>query len=139
MGLMSTTVKVRPDIRKAEQDAYTRAYNAEFPEAIRELVELLGVQLVAIIGGVTDGRRVRDWKAGKRDPRDPDSERALRLGLQMALMLTSSGRSHRVAQAWFQGGNPALDYRAPAMVLRAGPIDAVSPALVEAARSFIVE
>ncbi len=125
--------------RQAEFHSYKRALDAEFPDAVRVLVDLVGVQLVAIVGGVTDGRRVRDWKAGERDPKDPAIEPRLRLALQLALMLTSSGRSPRVAQAWFQGGNPVLGYQAPAMVLRDGNLETVRAKLIDAARAFIAE
>jgi hypothetical protein len=124
--------------KRLEQYAFKRAHDIELPEAVSLLVDLLGVQLVAIIGGVTDGRRVRDWKSGKRDPRDTDSERALRFALQLAIMVTRDcERSPRIAQAWFQGGNPILGYQAPAMVLRAGHLDDTGYRLVDAARSFI--
>jgi len=129
--------KVRVDLRKVENEAHQRAYGVEFPDAVAQLVDLLGVQLVAIMGNVTDGRWVRDWKDKQREPRDPEVNPRLRLALQAAIMLTDNGRSPRVAQAWFQGGNPILDYSAPALVIRKNPAAEAAPKVIEAARLFI--
>jgi hypothetical protein len=125
-------------VQHLEQAAYQRAHESEFADMVTQLVDLLGVQLVAIIGGVTDGRRVRDWKSGARDPKDPQSEPTLRFALQLAIIITRDRtRSPRIAQAWFQGGNPILGYESPAVVLRNGPLDDIRPKLIDAARSFI--
>jgi hypothetical protein len=133
---VAASTRTPANVRAIELAAHDRAVNAEFGEVVNDLIDRLGTPLVAIIGGVKDARRVRDWKAGKRDPRDPASEPTLRLALQIALMLTD-GRSKRVAQAWFQGANPHLGYQAPAIVLRDGRLDDVRVPVVEAARSFI--
>lgn len=121
-----------------EQIAHRLAHESLFADMVTQLVDLLGVQLVAIIGGVTDGRRVRDWKSGTRDPRAPQSEPTLRFALQLAIIITRGRtRSPRIAQAWFQGGNPILGYESPAVVLRNGRLDESRPKLIDAARSFI--
>jgi len=125
-------------VQHLEQAAYQRAHESEFAVMVTQLVDLLGVQLVAIIGGVTGGRRVRDWKSGTRDPKDPQSEPTLRFALQLTIIVTRDGtRSPRIAQAWFQGGNPILGYQSPAEILRNGPLDEIRPKLIDAARSFI--
>jgi hypothetical protein len=125
-------------VQHLEQAAYQRAHEGEFADMVTQLVDLLGVQLVAIIGGVTDGRRVRDWKSGTRDPKDPQSEPTLRFALQLAIIVTRNRtRSPRIAQAWFQGGNPILGYESPAVVLRDGLLNDIRPKLIDAARSFI--
>jgi hypothetical protein len=41
-----------------------------------------------------------------------------------------------VAQAWFQGLNPALADRSPARLLREGNLDEVGPQVLAAARQF---
>ena len=112
-----------------------RPRNSEFADMVTQLADLLGVQLVAIVGGVTDGRRVRDWKSGARDPKDPQTECTLRFVLQLAIIITRDRtRSPRIAQAWFQAGNPILGYDSPAVVLRNCPLDDIRPKLIDAAR-----
>jgi hypothetical protein len=41
-----------------------------------------------------------------------------------------------VAQAWFQGLNPILDDRAPALLLREGELADIGPRVLAAARQF---
>jgi len=136
--LIATPQLTAEAVQQLEQAAYQRAHESEFADMVTQLVDLLGVQLVAIIGGVTDGRRVRDWKSGTRDPKDPQSEPTLRFALQLAIIVTRNRtRSPRTAQVWLQGGNPILGYESPAVVLRNGPLDDIRRKLIDAARSFI--
>lgn len=129
----------KPQVDQAVARAHQQAYSLEFTTLVGHAVDLLGGQLVAIISGVSDMRRVKDWLTGKREPRDVSSEQGLRVGYQVALILTDSGRSKKVAQAWFQGANPFLNYKAPAMVLREGPPAQAAPGVIQAARAFIGE
>jgi hypothetical protein len=46
--------------------------------------------------------------------------------------------SPRIAQAWMQGLNPQLDDRSPARLLREGDVDEVGPAVIGAARAFLI-
>jgi len=41
-----------------------------------------------------------------------------------------------MAQAWFQGLNPILDDRAPALLLRKGELADIGPQVLAAARQF---
>jgi hypothetical protein len=43
-----------------------------------------------------------------------------------------------VTQAWFQGLNPQLEDWSPARLLRDGELDEVGPAVLAAARAFLV-
>jgi hypothetical protein len=61
----------------------------------------------------------------------------LRVALQVALPLAES-ESPEIAQAWFQGLNPQLDDRSPARLLREGELEEVGPAVIAAARAFLI-
>jgi hypothetical protein len=46
--------------------------------------------------------------------------------------------SPQIAQAWFQGLNPQLNDRSPARILREGELEEVGPAVIAAARAFLI-
>ena len=129
---MSVT-EARPDLA-----AHTRAMRASFPEVVGELRRLLGARLVAYLGGVRETRAVHQW-ADNDDDRRPSAEvqQRLRLALQVALPIAEAD-SNEIAQAWFQGLNPQLDDRSPARMLRDGDLEEAGPAVVAAARAFLV-
>jgi hypothetical protein len=116
--------------------AHTRAVRATFPQVAEALREVLGARLVAYLGSVRETRAVHQWADGAREPSDAVQQR-LRVALQVALML-SEEESPRIAQAWMQGLNPQLDDRSPARLLRDGDLEEVGPAVIGAARSFLV-
>lgn len=116
--------------------AYERATRAGFDEVAAQLSELLGRKLVAYIGAVKETRAVNQWAAGNREP-GSETQLRLRLALQVALMLEAAD-GRRVTQAWFQGMNPQLEDRAPARVLRDVPLEDAGPAVLGAARAFLV-
>jgi len=107
-----------------------------FEDVVGDLRERLGRKLVAYIGGVKETRAVNQWADGDREPSD-ETQARLRLVLQVALMIEAAD-GRRVTQAWFQGMNPQLDDRAPARVLRDGPLEDAGPAVLGAARAFLV-
>jgi hypothetical protein len=111
---------------------------ASFPEVVGELRQLLGARLVAYLGGVRETRAVHQW-ADNDDARQPSTEvqQRLRLALQVALPIADAD-SNEIAQAWFQGLNPQLDDRSPARMLRDGDFEEAGPAVVAAARAFLV-
>lgn len=102
----------------------------------KELTGLLGLRLVAYLGGVSETRAVREWIDASRSMRSPTARR-LRLALQVGLMIARSD-SPRVAQAWFQGLNPQLGDVSPARLLREGDLDRIGPQVIEAARAFTI-
>jgi hypothetical protein len=102
----------------------------------KELRDLLGARLVAYIGGVQSTRAVREWAEGGRTPSQEEQQR-LRLALQVALLITAAD-DNEIAQAWFQGINPQLDDRSPARMLRDGTLNEAGPAVIAAARAFLV-
>jgi hypothetical protein len=124
-----TTTDARPDLA-AHQDA-TRLPPAEL---VTQLRELLGARLVAYLGGVKETRAVRMWAEGDRVPGSEDVQR-LRVAYQAARMLTQRDTA-AVAQAWFQGLNPALGDRSPARLLREGDVEDVGARVLAAARRF---
>jgi hypothetical protein len=116
--------------------AHTLAVRSTFPEVVAALRELLGPRLVAYIGAVRETRAVHQWADGARAPSDAVKQR-LRVALQVASMVAEA-EGPRIAQAWLQGLNPQLDDRSPARLLREGELQEVGPAVVGAARAFLV-
>jgi hypothetical protein len=98
---------------------------------VEQLVDLLGLTMVAAIGGVGETRAVRQWIAG----REPQRPNVLRLALQLAMMICTS-EDRLVGRAWFQGSNPQLEDRVPLIMLRTEPLEEVQTVLMGAARSF---
>ena len=123
--------EARPDLA-----AHTHAMRASFPEVAAQLRELLGPRLVAYLGGVRETRAVHEWADGNRQP-STDVQQRLRLALQLAMPIADAD-GQEVAQAWFQGLNPQLDDRSPARMLRDGDFEEVGPAVIAAARAFLV-
>jgi hypothetical protein len=123
--------EARPDLA-----AHTHAMRASFPEVAAELRELLGARLVAYLGGVRETRAAHQWADEDRQP-SAEVQQRLRLALQVALPIAEAD-SKEIAQAWFQGLNPQLDDRSPARMLRDGDFDEAGPAVVAAARAFLV-
>jgi hypothetical protein len=123
--------QARPDFA-----AHTKAVRATFPELVSELRSVLGARLVAYLGSVKETRAVRQWAEGEREPSEEVRNR-LRVALQVALPLAEAD-SREIAQAWFQGLNPQLDDRSPARMLREGELDEVGPAVIAAARAFLI-
>ena len=116
--------------------AHTLAVRSTFPEVVGALRELLGPRLVAYLGAVRETRAVHQWADGARTPSDAVQQR-LRVALQVASMVAEA-EGPRIAQAWLQGLNPQLDDRSPARLLREGELQEVGPAVVGAARAFLV-
>lgn len=116
--------------------AHTLAVRATFPEVVVQLRELLGPRLVAYLGSVRETRAVHQWADAAREPSDAVQQR-LRLALQVTAMLSET-ESPRIAQAWMQGLNPQLDDRSPARLIREADPDEVGPAVIGAARAFLV-
>lgn len=116
--------------------AHTLAVRSTFPEVVTALRELLGPRLVAYLGGVQETRAVHQWADGARAPSDAVQQR-LRVALQVASMVAEV-EGPRIAQAWLQGLNPQLEDRSPARLLREGELQEVGPAVVGAARAFLV-
>jgi hypothetical protein len=126
-----TITQGRPDFA-----AHTKAVRASFPELASELRALLGARLVAYLGSVRETRAVRQWADGEREPSN-DVQNRLRVALQVALPLAEV-ESPQIAQAWFQGLNPQLEDRSPARMLREGELEEVGPAVIAAARAFLI-
>lgn len=126
-----TVASARPDFA-----AHTRTIRASFPEVVAELRSVLGARLVAYLGSVRETRAVNQWAEGSREP-SAEVQQRLRVALQIALTIAAS-ESPAVAQAWFQGLNPQLEDRSPARLLREGDVDEIGPAVIGAARAFLI-
>ena len=100
----------RPGLR-AHEDSVGLA----FPELVLQLRGILGVRLVAYIGGVKSARSVSSWADGTAAPGEIDQER-LRHAFHAAALLRERYDAATV-QSWFKGMNPALNDDAPASVL----------------------
>lgn len=125
-----TTAHPRPDLA-----AYNQAARMPQTELVTALRDLLGAKLVAYLGRVKETRAVRQWAEGARTiGNDTDVER-LRVAYRAARLITDRD-SPAVAQAWFQGLNPILGDRAPALLLREGDLGDVGPKILAAARQF---
>ena len=114
--------------------AYEISIRSDVAELVGQLRELLGAQLVAYLGSVTETRAVRQWADGVRKP-PAEFTRRLRLAYQVAGLLAERDQPP-VVQAWFQGMNPQLEDSAPARLLREGNPDEVGPRVLAAARAF---
>lgn len=120
----------RPDLA-----AYDESIRMETSLVVKELRELLGARLVAILAGVKETRAVHEWAQGDREIRSAEVAGRLRLAYQVARLITSRDRPE-VAQAWFHGLNPELGDRSPTRMLRDGDLEEVGPEVLAAARAF---
>lgn len=127
----ATVPTARPDL-----EAYETSIRLALPEVVARLNEILSPKLVAYLAEVSETRAVKDWATGERSPRT-DVEPRLRMALRVALLL----RKHDgpgVVQAWFQGLNPQLNDISPLRLLRSDPPEDAGPAVLAAARAFVV-
>ena len=86
-----------------------------FATAAAEVVGILGMHIVAIVGNVTDSKKVAAWIGDGIEP-DPLTQERVRNALEIALVLKQR-RSNAVIQAWFQGGKELCKHQAPAVIL----------------------
>ena len=121
----------RPDLQ-----SHARVARMDFRAVADALRTILGARLTAYIGNVGETRAVHGWVDGERQPSEA-TKRRLRHALVVA-MTVADGDGPEVTQAWFQGLNPQLDDRSPARLLREGELDDVGPAVMAAARAFLV-
>lgn len=119
----------RPGLRTHED-----SIRLPFSELVSELRGILGVKLVAYIGGVKSARSVSSWADGTSEPGQNDRER-LRHAFHAAALLRERYDAITV-QSWFRGINPSLNDEAPAQLLREGDLVASPRAVIAAAKSF---
>jgi hypothetical protein len=113
----------------SDVDSYNHAISAPLKQVVQELIDLLGATTVATIGGVNETRAVMQWLNGRK----PQRPNVLRFALQLAGMIAENPT---VIRAWFQGSNPNLNDRSPALLLRSLPLEEIQGPLMAAARSF---
>lgn len=115
----------------SDHDSHRHAMEMPIADVVRELVDLLGLSIVAVIGGVTETRAVQQWTTGRK----PQRPNVLRFALQLATMIAAQSDGE-MARAWFEGSNPHLDDASPALMLRNASMADVQGPLMAAARSF---
>ncbi|MGW6695029.1 hypothetical protein ACWF62_14775 [Rhodococcus sp. NPDC054953] len=125
-----STSHPRPDLAASSVTARMTT-----PELVAALRELLGATLVAYIGKVRATRIVREWAEGTRPIDDESDIERFRIAYRAARLITARDEP-QVAQTWFQGLNPILDDRPPALLLREGDVSDVGPRVLSAARHF---
>ncbi|WP_166879126.1 hypothetical protein [Salinibacterium sp. ZJ450] len=104
-------------------------------EALSELSDVLGSQLVAYIAGLRTTRLIRMWSEGAASPPEGVRDR-VRIALFVARMIAEH-EPRGTVQAWFMGLNPNLNDRSPATVLRDDPVLESAGAIASAARAFL--
>lgn len=119
----------RPGLR-----AHEESIRMSFPKLTAHLRDILGVRLVAYLGGVKSARQVSLWADGGGTPGEPDQAR-LRHAYHAAALLRESYDPITV-QSWFRGINPSLNDEAPAQVLRDGDPISGPRAVISAAKAF---
>lgn len=129
MTAKSLTSDPRPGLR-----AYQDSILLSFPELVSQLRDILGVKLVAYIGGVKSSRQVSTWADGVGEPGASDQER-LRHAFHAASLLRERYDVTTV-QSWFKGINPTLNDEAPAQRLRDGDPVTGPRAVIAAAKAF---
>lgn len=83
-------------------------------EVAEELVDRLGVKIIALLKSGSSPRNATEWYKGARAPKRPE---ALRAALQATRALVT-GYGDDAARGWFMSANPDLDMRSPLMFLR---------------------
>lgn len=120
--------------RKPGLRAFEESVELPFPEKASRLREILGVRLVAYIGGVKSTRVVSGWVAGTSRPGETERDR-LQHAFHAAALLRER-YDQATVQSWFKGLNPQLGDKAPARVLAEGDPAAVAGDVLAAAKSF---
>lgn len=125
-GHGNTAIVVLNDV-----ESHNHAISAPLKQVVRELIDLLGPTVVATVGGVNETRAVMQWLKGRK----PQRPHVLRFTLQLARMIAVKEDVVTI-RAWFQGANPSLGDRSPALLLRNKAFEDVQGPLMAAARSF---
>ncbi len=120
----------RPGLR-----AYEDSIMLPFSELVSHLRDILGVRLVAYIGGVKSARQVTTWADAAGEPGEADQTR-LRHAFHAASLLRERYDTTTV-QSWFKGINPTLNDEAPAQLLRESEdLNATARSVIAAAKAF---
>jgi len=127
---MATVSASRPDLA-----AHREALRFPIPEIVKQLVNLIGRNLAASVGGVRDVRAVDRWMNGSEHY--GDAEQRLRFAFQLVRMLAER-EDLTVIQSWLAGLNPKRGDRVPLRLMREKVLETVAPEIMGAARAFLV-
>jgi hypothetical protein len=116
-----------------DAEAFEAAYRLLPQAVVRELVEALGSNVVASIGGVRNNRSVYQWMSGEREP---ERLPLLRFALQLVFLMRHAGEADKTIGAWFVGVNPRLADDTPASLLATADLGQVAGPITNAARAF---
>lgn len=108
---------------------------ADVREMIADLRSMLGAKLVAYLAGIHRTDLVRRWADGTGPLPDRTVLDRLQVALTAARLITARD-TPAVAQAWFQGRNPALGDRPPSQLLRETNPDVVRDIVLASAAEF---
>jgi hypothetical protein len=128
-------------VNQGQQTIDQRIHSQSFASNVRQLVEILGSGLVAVVGDVKETRAVREWIEEKREPSDRRRQ-IVKFAFYVALLI-SNRHGREGAQSWFQGLNAHLGDKVPALMLRdlrEKTIDEVAQTerhILAAARNFV--
>ncbi|MFN8635153.1 MAG: XRE family transcriptional regulator [Chloroflexota bacterium] len=111
-------------------DIGTARPSTEVVSMLRSLRESIGAPLTAALTGAGSPMVVKAWIAG-RAPMDSCAEQRLRDAYDVTKTLLAVD-SPEIVRAWLLGMNPALDDRAPAVVIADDPA-----AVMRAARYYV--
>ena len=89
------------------------------PDLVRQLTEVVGAPLAAVLAQAPTVQDVEQWARGEQTP-DAAMERRLRDAQRVVRTLLQT-ESTEVVQAWLMGMNPMLDDQAPGLVLADDP------------------
>ena len=122
-----------PNPLPSSREVFRRSTLASLSVVARELQEVLGQRLAALVIGSGDPKALGRYVTGDQEPRDETAQR-MRNAHLVVLTLRDANLAPDAIQAWFRGMNPDLDDESPARVILEHP-----KRVLEAARDFALE
>lgn len=123
------------DLDKVEFRAYSASVEAELKPMVDFLAARLGVRMIAVGVGLSDGRPVRSWQDQTAKPR-PGTLDKLRLLYRVAYIVDHYYDGD-TARAFLRSASPMLGNRAPLEVIADDELPEAQPAALGAVRAFL--
>jgi hypothetical protein len=127
---------MRAEIPEEWMRAEKEAGELPIEDLVARLRSIVGVRLVAYMGGVDSTSYVTAW-ADRRELSSSDVQRRLRIALH-AMGILQQRWDPITIQTWFVGMNPVLGDDSPARVIRQGAAG-VEREVIVAAKSAMIE